>query len=214
MGDNLARKISYPTQEVATVVGTAGRSLRVRSRSGEIEARRAAGCLLEPALGDEVLVVHHERGSHVLAVLERDDDVPARLSAEGDLEIAAPAGRVSMSARDGVDLLTPGEAVIAAGSARISAKHVETMIGTMNYLGDRVTANVDRVKTVAKSVETVAERWIQRLDRAYRFIARSETVRAEYLEFEARSAFHVKAETTLVTSGGLTKIDGSQIHLG
>lgn len=214
MRDNLARRITHPTQEVATVVGTSGRGVRVRSPLGEVEARRAASCLLEPALGDEVLVVHHDGGAHVLAVLERDGEAPARLSVDGDLEIAAASGRVSVSARDGLDLLTPGEAVVAAGSARISAKHGEVMIGAMVYLGDQITAQVDRVKTVARSVESTAERWVQRVDRAYRFIARSEAVRAEYLDYQVRSAFHVKAETTVMNSAGLTKIDGSQIHLG
>jgi hypothetical protein len=214
MRDNLATKIAYSTQEVATVVGVSGRLLRVRTRQGELEARRAASCLLDPALGDDVLIVHHERGSHVLAVLERDDEAPARVSAEGDLEIAAAGGRVSVSGRDGVDLITPGEAVVAAGAARISATRAEVAFGTLGYLGDVLTAHVDRVKTVTRSLESTAERWVQRLDRAYRFIARSEAVRAEYLDYEARSAFHVKAQATLVNSEGLTKIDGSQIHLG
>ncbi|KYF70212.1 DUF3540 domain-containing protein [Sorangium cellulosum] len=214
MRDNLARKLAWPMQEVATVVGVSGRGLRLRSSSGEFEARRAASCLLEPALGDEVLVAHHERGSHALAVLERDDATAARLSVEGDLEIAAASGRLSVSGRDGVDVVTPGEAAIAAGSARLQAGRADAVVGVLSLLGDSLTAKVDRVKTVAQSVETVAERLVQRLDRAYRFIARSEVVRAEYLEFEARAAFHVKAETTLVNSGGLTKIDGSQIHLG
>jgi hypothetical protein len=214
MGDNLARKLAVPMQEVATVVGISGRSLRVRSSLGEVMARRAASCLLEPALGDEVLVAHHDRGSHVLAVLERDDEAPARISAEGDIEIAAAAGKVSVSGRDGVDILTPGKAVIAAGSASISAKRADVVVEALAFLGESIAAKVDRVKTVADSVETVATRWVQRLDRAYRFIARSETVRAEYLEYEAKAAFHVKAETTLVNSAGLTKLDGSQIHLG
>jgi hypothetical protein len=214
MKDNLARQYAIPTQEVATVAGICGRDLRIRSRLGEVQARRAASCLIEPALGDEVLVVHHERGSHVLAVLERDEETPARLSAEGDLEIAAPAGKISVCGKDGVNVVTPGEATIAAGSARICAEQGELVIGALAYVGDRLTAHVDRVKTVAQSMETVAGRWVQRLERAYRFISRSEVVRAEYLDYEARAAFHVKAQATLVNSAGLTKIDGSQIHLG
>lgn len=218
MKDNLARKIHIqepesPTQEVARVVGVSGRELRVRGKAGEFAARRAASCLLEPALGDEVLVVTHERGAHVLAVLERDDTAPARLSAEGNLEIAA-GGRVSVSGAEGVDVLTPGDAVIAASEARVHAPKAEIAIGALVYIGDKLTAQVDRVKTVAQSVESVASRFLQRLDRSYRFIAKSESVRAEYLEYEARAAFHVKAEATLVNSGGLTKIDGAQIHLG
>ena len=147
-------------------------------------------------------------------MLERDDDAPARIAADGDLEIAAPAGRVSVSGKDGVDLVTPGEAVIAAGSARVSANQADLVVGALTFLGDRLTAKIDRVKTVAQSMETVAGRWVQRLERAYRFVAGAEVVRAEYMELEARAAFHVKAETALVNSAGLTKIDGSQIHLG
>lgn len=215
MRDNLARQITAPArQEVATVIGVSGASIRVRSSLGEAEARRAASCLLEPAMGDEVLVVYHARGAHVLAVLERDTETPARLSTEGDLEIGAPSGHVSLHARDGIHLATPGDATIAANTARVSAKSGELVIDALTYLGAELTAKVDRVKTVATSVESIAGRWVQRLDRAYRFIARSEAVRAEYLDYEARAAFHVKAETTLVNSGGLTKIDGSQIHLG
>lgn len=214
MRDNLARQITAVTQEIAVVVSVSGPSLRVRSSLGEATARRAASCLLEPALGDEVLVAHHERGSHVLAVLERDAATPARLSADGDLEITAPSGRVSVSGREGIDLLTPGESVIATRTLRISAQEADATVGALAYLGDRITAKVDQIKSVAKTVESTAERWVQRLDRAYRFIQRSEVVRAEYLEYEARAAFHVKAEATLVNSSGLTKIDGSQIHLG
>jgi hypothetical protein len=214
MKDNLARQLTIPTEEVATVVGISGADIRVRSRLGEAQTRRAASCLLEPALGDLVVVLHHERGSHVLHVLERDENAPARLSAPGDLEIAAAAGKVTVCGRDGVNVVTPAEAVIAAGSARVSAQRGDVVIGALTYAGDRLTAHIDRIKTVAQSVETIAERWVQRLDRAYRFIAHSEAVRAEYVEVVARAAFHVKAETTLVNSAGLTKIDGSHIHLG
>ncbi len=214
MRDNLARKIVHPTQEVATVVGITDRRIRVRSSLGEVEVRRAASCLIEPEMGNEVLVVHHERGSHVLAVLERDEQSPARIIADGDLEIASPVGHVSMSGRDGINLLTPGEVVIAAETATVTAKKGEMMIDALTFLGNRFTAQIERVKTVSQSVESIAERWVQRVDRAYRFIAQSESTRAGYIEIQARTAFHVKAETTLVNSQGLTKIDGSQIHVG
>ena len=61
---------------------------------------------------------------------------------------------------------------------------------------------------------SVTERFVQRAERAYQFITRTEVVRAEYIEMEAKAAFHVESEATLVNSAGLTKIDGAQIHLG
>lgn len=214
MKQNLARQLTYATQEVATVVGVSGSNIRIRSATGEFDARRAASCLLMPELRDDVLVVHHERGSHVLAVLERDQESPVRISADGDLEIAATGGKVVVTGAEGVDVVTPGTATIAAGTTRMTTASAEFVVDAMTYVGDRVTAQIDRVKTVAKSVETTAGRLVQRLERAYRFVSRSESVRAEYLDYEARTAFHVKSETTLVNSAGLTKLDGSQIHLG
>lgn len=214
MKDNLARQLSYASEEVATIVGVSGNQFRIRSRNGECEARRAASCLLMPELGDEVLVVHHERGSHVLAVLERNEESPSRIMTDGDMEIAAMGGKVVVNGAEGVDIVTPGEANIAAGTTRLTTTSAELVVDAMTYVGDRVTAQIDRVKTVAKSVETTAGRLVQRLEKAYRFISRSESVRAEYLDYEARKAFHVKSETTLVNSAGLTKLDGSQIHLG
>lgn len=216
MKDNLARKLSSPepTTELATVVAVVGPRLRVRSERGEVEARRAASCLLAPGLGDEVLVVHHERGSHVLAILERDASAPAAIAIEGDLQLSSVTGRVTVTGEQGVDLRTPGEAVIAAATVRLSADQAEANVGAARYVGDTLHTHVERMKTVAKSIETVADRLVARLERAYRFVARNDTLRAEYVDVQARAAFHVKSEAAVVNGATLTKLDGSQIHLG
>ena len=100
MKNNVARQRSIqPTQEVATVIGVTGPTVRLRGSFGEAEARRAASCLLAPNLGDEVLAVFHERGAHVLAILERDAETPATLTNEGDLHISA-GGRVVLHGAD------------------------------------------------------------------------------------------------------------------
>ncbi|XXT22832.1 DUF3540 domain-containing protein [Sorangium sp. So ce429] len=216
MRDNLARQRveTFAIQEVGTVIGAVDRSLQVRVGSGDYAAKRAVSCLVEPELGDRVLVALHDAGCHVLAVLDREGDAPTRLVAEGDLELSAPAGRVTVTAGEGVRLVTPAEATVAAGKVRVAAGEASLAIGAMTYVGERLVAQVDRVKTVARSVESIADRWVQRLDRAYRFIAESEQVRTQYYEVTAKAAVNIKAQATLVSSGALTKIDGGQIHLG
>jgi hypothetical protein len=216
MRDNLARQTIETTvaQEVGAVIAVLDRSLCVRVGSGEYEARRAVSCLVEPELGDRVILALHAEGCHVLAVLDRDGEAPTRLVAQGDLEVSAPAGRVTLAAQQGVDLVTPGEISIASGKVRVTATEASLAVETMAYIGAEVVAQLSRVKTVAKEVESVADRWVQRLERAYRFIAQSEQVRAGYLEYEAKEAVNVRAKTTLVTSEELTKIDGAQIHVG
>ena len=207
MRDNLARQSvdTTATQEVGAVTAVLGRALRVRAGSGEYEARRAVSCLVEPELGDRVLLALHTQGCHVLAVLDRDGEAPTRLVAQGDLEVSASGGRVTITAQ---------ETAVASDRLRVLATEASLGVGTLVYAGVELVARLSRVKTVAKEVESVADRWVQRLERAYRFIAQSEHVRAEYLEYEATTAVNVRAETTIVTSGELTKIDGAQIHVG
>ncbi len=216
MRDNLARQRveTTATQEVGAVTAVLGRSFQVRVGSGEYQARRAVSCLVEPEVGDRILLALHDEGCHVLAVLDCDGDAPTRLVAHGDLELHAPDGRVTVTAHDGVDVVTPGEAAIAAGHVRIAATGAALAIDTLAYLGAEVVARVDRVKTVAREVESIADRWVQRLERAYRFIAQSEQVRASYLDVAASSAINMQSQTILVTSGELTKINGAQIHVG
>lgn len=216
MRDNLARQRveSVATQEVGTVIGSTGRSFRVRVGSGDYEAKRAVSCLVEPELGDRVLLALHDEGCHVLAVLDREGEAPTRIVAEGDLELSAPAGRFTVAAQEGVYVVTPGDAALASGKVSVTAEEGSMAIGTLSYLGEQLVAQVGRVKTVARSVESTADRWVQRLDRAYRFIAHSEQVRTQYYEINAKAALNLKAQTTIVSSGELTKINGGQIHLG
>ncbi|MCC6555914.1 MAG: DUF3540 domain-containing protein [Polyangiaceae bacterium] len=216
MRDNLARqRTEIPaTQELGTVVATLGRSLRVRTASGEYEARRAVSCLVEPELGDRVLLSLHAEGCHVLAVLDRDDAAKLRIVAPGDLELCAPAGQLTMAAEEGVRLVTPGEAGVASGTLRVATGEASLAVRALTYVGDQLLAQIDRAKAVTGSLESVADRWVQRVERAYRFVARSEQVRAEYLDYSATAAVHVKARATIVSGGELTKIDGGQIHVG
>lgn len=216
MRENVARQRyeTLATQEVGTVVGLVGRALRVRAGSGEHQAKRAVSCLVEPELGDRVLLAIHQEGSHVLAVLDREGDAPVRIVAEGDLELHAPAGHVTITSEQGVRIASPGETAIASSKVRIAATEAAVAVGALTYVGEHVATQVDRVKTVAREVESVADRLVQRLSRAYRFITESEQVRAHYLEYSATSAVNVKAKATIIAGGELTKIDGGQIHVG
>src|SRR5262245_47784130 len=82
--------VSAPTPEpgrqgTAVVVGeSTDRSWIVEDRGQQIQARRAASCLLEPALGDRVWIVVEGERCWVLGVLERSLDVQATLRVEGD----------------------------------------------------------------------------------------------------------------------------------
>jgi uncharacterized protein involved in type VI secretion and phage assembly len=211
-----ARKLdpSVARQDVATVVAT-GDALEVASPNGRYHARRAESCLLAPEVGDEVLVAFIPgRTPYVLAVLERDARAPARLEVEGDLALHAKKGRVSVASARGLDFATEGDANLVASELRVHAGRGTVALAQLAYVGEAIVAEVTRGTLVAKTLETLADRAIQRLKRAYRFVDELDQLRAQRVDLVAESTLSLRAENALVTAEKLVKLDGDQIHVG
>src|SRR5579871_1396441 len=103
-----------PTGEHGTVTRTGDGWIEVASEGGVLRARRAASCLLAPAVGDEVLVaIVARRPAYVLAVLERAPGARNDLDLAGDTTLRVAGGRLSLSA-DGLDLLSSADANVSA----------------------------------------------------------------------------------------------------
>jgi hypothetical protein len=203
-----------------TVVGMIARRYRVRNHGLETSliAEPAVSCLVEPNVGDSVLLALHDDGAHILAVLSRaggaDAGAATSIAVPGDLEISSDTGRVTLRAPKGLRSVTAGDAELCADTVRVSAREGTMAVSALRYLGKQLHAHVSQIHSVAESVESVASRVVQRADRVYRFIAEAEQVRAHYLEWAAELAINIKSKTTIMRSAELTKIDGQQIHLG
>ena len=205
------------TTTFAELVAIEGHGHRVRLLGGElVDARRAVGCLAEPAVGDRVLVAGDAtRGEwYVLSVLDREPTAPVELSAEHDLTILSRNGAVR--------LLAAGELSCAAGRAfrvvspevHMDASEGHVSIGALEYVGDSLRAQIERVRTVARFFDTQAERWVQRVDRCIRFVQEIDLLRAKQVDHTAEETLHLRAKHALLTANQVVKIDGDQIQLG
>ena len=211
-----AREQTAAFQEAGTVVSVEqDASLSVRTGLGTYRARRAFSCLVEPMVGDVVLLSGLPDGAcYVLAVLEREADAPARLVADGDLEIRLTQGRFVVAAQEGVDLISAKEVTVAAGGLRVTADEGNVVFRQLSVLGSFVRAEFDRIKVLAESCDTVLERLLQRVKRSYRFVEEHDQVRAAQIDYAAENNASIRGENTLVTAKDLVKIDGEQVHLG
>ena len=186
--------------EKATVL-EAGDRLVVTQGPKSAVAERAAGCLLEPQVGDEVLLAAVGDELFVLSVLSRADaNAPAVVSADGDLQLNAKHGGLSMAARDGIAFTTG--ASILMNSARLTLRAVEGSL------------MVRKLKAMADTVDAAAERVRQRVERSYRYVQTLDQVRAGTIDYKAEAIARVHAEDTIVSADKLVKMDGDQIHVG
>jgi hypothetical protein len=203
------------SQDVGTIVRVEGPVFVVRTRSGDVEAARAATCLLEPGDGDRVLVGGSRReGWYVLAILTRAEGARAAVVVDGDLELRVRSGRFVVAAQDGVELVSGGDLSVASGRIDVHAVDGNVTLSRLTFLGTIVRAEIEKIKLVAERLDAVVERVAQRVKRSYRSVEESDQVRAERIDYAANKSMSLHAENALLTAEELVKIDGEQIHVG
>jgi hypothetical protein len=209
--ESAARKIDIKAvyQVFGEIVAVAPEAVRVRTSLSDVAARRAASCLLEPAVGDRVLVAVEEDGdAFVLAVLEQRQPGRTTIAVEGDLSLRSLRGTVSIAAQEGVE-------IVSATAARILANAVEVnALEALSVLGGAVTAELGKVKTYAASVDSFFERLSSRVKRSFRTVEEVDQVRARHIDYAASESAHFHGENALVTAHHLVKLNAEQVHVG
>lgn len=206
---------SHVTQELGDVVATDG-GIRVATTGGTYDARRAVSCLVEPRDGDRVIVATSQSGAAwVLAVLERTStDAPTVLQHEGDLQLRVDDGKLSLTATEGVDLVTPKTLKLLGQVVEMSARQGKAVIDELALFSESGHLDVKRVKGFFDLVDSVAERVSQRVKRSYRFVEELDVTRAKQVDVRAEDNVSVRGKNTLVSAELLVKMDAEQIHLG
>lgn len=214
--NNLARKLELHEvhQQVGTVLRQLGAHVVVRTPTGDVTAARAASCLLAPRADDQVLVACLPTGlAYVLAVLVRDDPV-TELRVDGSLRIQAPHGRVAVAAQQGVTIASGDDLSLVGGRLEVQAVEGNVVVQRLSLLGRALRAEIDKVRVLASSLDTLLERLSLRAKRSYRIVEQLDQVKAGQIDYRARQAMSLHAENALVTAEQLVKVDGEQIHLG
>ena len=209
--DSLARKIEVKTvfQEFGEVVAIDAEIVTVRTALADVVARRAASCLLEPAVGDRVLLATEERGdAYVLALLEQRDPETARISVEGNLTLRSLRGKVSVAAQEGVEIISTAAVRILASAVEVEA------IEALSVLGGAVKGEFGKVKMYAATLDSFFERVSLHAKRSFRTVEEIDQVKAQHIDYAASGNAHLRGENALISAHDLVKLNGEQVHVG
>ncbi|WP_437753543.1 DUF3540 domain-containing protein [Sorangium sp. So ce1389] len=200
--------------EHGAVLRIDGAAYIVETDDGEIRARRATSCLLEPAAGDMVLLAVVNGTHYILAVLEREEGAPARLVSEGDLHIRLQRGSLGLSAPDGVHVASGKDLSMAASTFRVQAREGHVALGVLSFVSEMARAEIDRAKLIGRSLDAQLERLMQRVKRSYRIVEEADHVRAERIDYAAKGGLAMHGENAKITASHVVKIDADQIQVG
>ncbi|WP_437569380.1 DUF3540 domain-containing protein [Sorangium sp. So ce542] len=191
-----------------------GSAYIVETDDGEVRAKRATSCLLEPATGDLALLAVVNGTHYILAVLEREEGAPSRLVSEGDLQIRLQSGSLGLSAPDGVHVQSGKDLSMVASTFRVQAKEGHVALGLFSFVSKMVRGEVDRAKLVGRSLDAHLDRLMQRVKRSYRIVEEADHVRADRIDYAAKGNLAIHSENAKITASHLVKIDGDQIQVG
>lgn len=199
----------------ATITGIAGTEFLVDHPDFH-QTQVAASCLLQPALGDTVLITHAEPGApcFILAVLQRAQNTDAGL-------LNLPGGNQLESSREGVRLQADtihlnAAARLGLNSAELNINAVSSDINVTHWQSrfNTVESHAVNVQFTAKTLSTQVGRLIQRLMESFRKIKGVDETRAGRIRIQADDHHHIQAGHLTHTAKGFVKIDGQKIDLG
>lgn len=197
-------------QESAHVVSLT--PLTVRSGDVTYGARRAVGCLVDPQVGDEVLVaLLPDRRAYVLSVLERDG-AGVVIAVEGDCTMKA-SGTMSVVGAEGMEVLSGGDLDVVGGRFSVRALATSFAGESLRVVSRTLDLELERAKVAAKAVDGFFERVTQRAKQTLR-ITESDQVVADRIDYAANQTLRMHGAASVLTAEQVVKIDGGQVQLG
>jgi hypothetical protein len=211
--------VSTPTPEpgrqgTAVIVGAGSDgSWMVEDRGQQLQVRRAASCLLEPAVGDRVWIVVEGEHAYVLAVLERSADAPATLRVDGDAVLRVK-GRLDVHADDDLQLRSDRQVGIAGDELQVRARVGKIFVRECTAVLRSLLTHATSSTMVAKLVETLADRVSTSSKTSYRNVAEIDQLEAGIIDHRAVEAARIAADKVIINGGEIAKVEAGQIHLG
>jgi hypothetical protein len=200
-------------ERIGTVIAVEPGGFRVATDDGELRALRAVGCLVRPELEDRVLLADAGAECWILTVLVRRPGAGVQLESDGDLGLRLGHGRFTVAAQEGIDLVSAREVAVVADTVGVTAREGTVRFDALSYLGRALVGEVERIKLVASSLDSVLERWSQRVKRAFR-VVELDHLRTKQLDYQAEQSARIHAHDAIITADQLAKIDAGQIHIG
>jgi hypothetical protein len=194
-------------------IDDAGIELALDDEADLVRARIAVSCLVAPLPGDRVAVFRDAAGRHyVTAVLERIGDGELHLHSERAINLSSAralsisGATIVLDAQQRLGLRAP---LIEALGERFSA-----CVRTLHARAGEALLDSRAARLCSEIVDVMAQRLGVSAQHSHREITGAEQVRCRDYDLRAESLASVRAETTLVKSKSLVKIDASQVQIG
>lgn len=205
-----------PFLEYGTVLFWEGRLFSVQTSWGMIDAEQAVGCLVKPETGDIVLLSTDASGtSFILSVLRRTDlEKETDLVFEGQVNLRVKDGGLSLASDETLNFASDEEVTCTSRKISIGADEGTATISKFSFFGTFFESQIQRIKHVADTVDTVYNRLNERLINTFRFVKEEEEIQTGSTRYLVEDTLTMHSKNALHMSEEIVSINAEQIHLG
>ena len=201
--------------EYGTIQGGKDDHFAIQSQAGLFVATRAFSCIVQPQAGDRVMYSRDDKQQcYILAIIERPVETQTTLAFDGDVCMQSRNGKVSLAAKQGIDLASSEKLTMVAEEVDLVSKKGVFNIESVTSVGEHFNSNIKRVKMFAHSIDTVADRVSQHLKNSFRLIEGVDQTKAGEILTTVKNLFSLRSRQAAVLAKQDVKIDGERIHMG
>ncbi len=204
-----------PQLMLATVSGRAENWFFVDGVENCERCLRAESCLLEPEIGDTVLLCVGGAGtaSYILSILSRMSSAGSTLALPGGSSIVTEDGHLRLAARS-VELAGEQQLALSAPQLEVSAVSGDMRFQRLSGLMEVLDAKVGALSLVASTFNSTVGRLFQKARDCFRWTENLDETRAGRMRQKVDGRYHLQSEHAAIIADGLVKIDGEKIDLG
>ncbi|MEC4684082.1 MAG: DUF3540 domain-containing protein [Nitrospirota bacterium] len=200
---------------LATVTEISGASVAVDLEGERFWAVRSTGCLLDPRVNDQAVVLFSEsRVPVILAIVDPNPGLhPRTMSFSGGISILVNGGALTIQSSEGVSILSE-KIELESKKCRGVFSDLSIIGESLSFTGGVLSFVAHRISTIGRTIERVAE-WIsEHAHMSTRTIDTIDRSVSGQTQIEADGVVSIQSKTTLLSSEDLVKIDSDQIQLG
>ncbi|WP_161495215.1 DUF3540 domain-containing protein [Advenella sp. S44] len=207
--------LSYdPVQLVGTVQQINGALFTVNCDGADWICPQALSCLIEPQVGDQVIISGPDRYRvYLIAIISRSSNAPVSLAIRGDLAIRSTSGSVSLHSAAGTHISSDAKLALSSAHYEQTNDTARFTVGQMSYTGETVEATVGKTTIFSSIVSLLADRINSVARLCFRNVKEVDHVRAQTIDYEAEKLTRVHGGYTTLTAQDVMKINGDQIHM-
>jgi hypothetical protein len=206
--------ISEARVKVTTVTGRADDWFFVHDLTVK-RVKRALSCLIEPEVGDLVLLCHmpNQQESFILSVLSRECEQRGNVCLPGGVTMQTDGKQLTVNA-DSLDLKARETIGLSATHLDVNAAAATSRIGHLRAWAESVETTSDRVTLITKTLTQHVGRMITRVRESWRKVEGLDETQAARMRVYVQGSHQVDAEHVTVNAEGFVRIDGKSINIG